>query len=95
MKTSTFTIRLAFVVQCLLLSILAVGCQSPQKETAQLKPVFYPEPPDKARLQFLTSISALEDIGAGKASAFDKFMWGQPERRDIIVEPYGNRWSQT
>ncbi len=65
-----------------------IGCQ-PAPEPIAYEPVFYPKPPDKARLQFLKSFSGPDDIGVAKPSAFEVFIVGEPEETDKITKPYG------
>jgi hypothetical protein len=72
------------------------GCQEPEvvELEVELEPVFFPAPPEKARLQFLTSLSREEDLGAEKKkdsrSAFEKFVLGdEEEKKDRIIKPYG------
>lgn len=55
----------------------------------ELKPVFFPPPPETPRLQFLKSFSGPEDLGAVKTSAFEKFVVGEPEKAEAIKAPYG------
>ncbi len=65
------------------------GCRSVGDEQQILKPVFYPNSPETPRLQFLKSYSGPDDLGAVKASAFEKFVLGEPETMDGISKPYG------
>lgn len=65
------------------------GCRSAQNEQRTLKPVFFPNPPETPRLQFLKSYSGPDDLGAVKASAFEKFVLGEPEKIEGISKPYG------
>jgi DNA-binding beta-propeller fold protein YncE len=52
-----------------------------------IDPVFYPMPPDTARIQFLTKISNSSDITHGR-SKFKTFVAG-PENVLPIIKPYG------
>ena len=52
-------------------------------------PVFFPEPPDKPRLQFLKAISASDDIVGKTKSSFEAFIVGEAEKKDTIAKPYG------
>ncbi len=65
------------------------GCPSVREEQQILKPVFFPNPPETPRLQFLKSYSGPDDLGAVKASAFEKFVLGEPEKMEVISKPYG------
>lgn len=65
------------------------GCPSIRDEQQILKPVFFPNPPETPRLQFLKSYSGPDDLGAVTASAFEKFVLGEPEIIDGISKPYG------
>jgi len=64
------------------------GCQKPASKEA-IGPVFYPEPPDKPRLQFLKSFSGPKDVGVKGPSGFQKFIIGEPEVEEKIGKPYG------
>lgn len=55
--------------------------------TTSTEPVFYPSPPDSARIQFLTRYSNSSDL-IGKQSNFKSFIVGQ-EKTLPIVKPYG------
>jgi DNA-binding beta-propeller fold protein YncE len=61
---------------------------------AELEPVFFPAPPEKARLQFLTSFAGEKDLGAGEKkdtrSALERFILGdEDEAKKGIGKPYG------
>jgi sugar lactone lactonase YvrE len=79
------------------LSLIFTGCQGPAKSELQTqeteKKIFYPDAPDKPKLQFLKSISKEEDLGAEekKNSAFQTFIVGEeePVPKDVIAKPYG------
>jgi DNA-binding beta-propeller fold protein YncE len=71
---------------------MSSGCQSAAVQEAEPpQPVFFPAPPDKPRLQFLTSFAELEHAGgAAKVSAFEKFLFGEQEAKsETIIKPYG------
>ncbi len=55
---------------------------------AKPSPVFYPEPPAPARIQYLRSYNSSQDMGA-KKSAFASFVTGQKEIIRVIDKPYG------
>jgi len=57
------------------------GCQQPVAEEKVIEPVFFPKPPDKARLQFLKSFSGPEDIGVEGPSSWEKFIVGEAESK--------------
>jgi len=63
---------------------LVSGCATPQKPRAA---VFFPAPPEKARLQFLTSYSGPEDFELPNRVL--NFLIGTPTTRQPIVKPYG------
>ncbi|MEW6109450.1 MAG: 6-bladed beta-propeller [Nitrospirota bacterium] len=66
--------------------ILLLGCATPEKPVQQ-ETVFYPMPPVKPRLQFLTSITSEEDIGK-KQSALEEFLLGKLPPLKMIDRPY-------
>lgn len=67
--------------------IVSLGCASaPEKPAAPTAEAFYPEPPQRPRLQFLRSISAESDLGK-KQSAFREFLFGKP-RDQLLGRPY-------
>ncbi|HAS55156.1 MAG: hypothetical protein A2X56_05290 [Nitrospirae bacterium GWC2_57_13] len=70
----------------LALVILVGGCASggPKKYEA----VFYPEPPELPRIQFLTSFTEASDVQPGK-SWFELFITGEKEARLRPDKPYG------
>jgi hypothetical protein len=71
----------------LLLIVLSTACASAPK-VAKQAPVFYPEPPELARVQFLTSYTSSEDIEE-KKSAFGRFVTGGKEIIKRLDKPYG------
>ncbi len=64
---------------------IAVGCAMPEKK--EEASVFYPEPPDLPRIQFLASFTGSKDIEPTK-SAFDVFLTGK-ESGSVLQKPYG------
>ena len=48
--------------------------------------VFYPQPPETPRVQFLTSITAESDLG--KASGFREYLLGETQSVKQLVRPY-------
>jgi sugar lactone lactonase YvrE len=79
---------LALVAGCAALGLVG-GCGSPQRQASAAGPVFFPPPPEKPRLQFLTSLSGPADLGAAGPSGFEKFVLGEAKRKDGITTPYG------
>lgn len=65
---------------------LITGCAANQRQ--DMVKIFYPEPPEPARLQFLTSLTGEKDI-AGKKSAFETFITGSGESKRRLDKPYG------
>lgn len=68
---------------------LLCGCQSAETGPDILNPVFFPPPPERPRLQFLTSFSGPEDLGAAGPSGFERFVLGEIEPQAGIATPYG------
>lgn len=71
----------------LLLPVAAGHAKERKKETSY---VFFPPPPDEARIQFLASFSSEEEFAelAGKRSFFN-FVVGEEKIQRPIVKPYG------
>ena len=88
MHKSGLTNSLAYIAVFGLM-LLWAGCRSTNIQEQELKPVFFPPPPETPRLQFLKSFSGTEDFGAVKTSAFEKFIVGEPEKTEGIQMPYG------
>ena len=65
------------------------GCRSAQNQQQITEPIFFPNPPQTPRLQFLKSYSGPDDLGTVKTSAFEKFVLGEPEKMEGISKPYG------
>jgi len=72
------------------------GCQQFQTRQAQSqassKTRFYPGPPDKPRLQFLTSISTESDLGIRRRySGLERLIAGteDPTNTELVGKPYG------
>jgi len=80
--------RLAYITAIWAMCLFS-GCRSANILEQELKPVFFPPAPETPRLQFLKSFSGLEDFGAVKTSAFEKFVVGEPEKVEAIKAPYG------
>ncbi len=75
------------IFMALFFSLIITGCASPPKK-AEHGPVFYPEPPELPRLQYLRSYTGSQDIEAGKG-AFEKFVTGDQDRFSRLDKPYG------
>lgn len=59
------------------------------RETEDEQPIFYPDPPDRPRLQFLKSFSSALDVSA-KSKGFRDFVFGGEENEnDLVEKPYG------
>lgn len=79
--------RYALAIILIPLLFFSQSCSRKLVRPASLEKVFFPAPPDTARIQFLTSISGSEDI-AEERSAFAEYVLGEEEGR-AIVKPYG------
>ena len=96
MKNSKLRLPLwGVVLSVVILSglLLLGGCQ-PAPKKAAARPVFFPEPPDTPRLQFLTGISGSDDIVGKTKSSFASFIAGDVEKKDSISKPYGMAFFQ-
>jgi DNA-binding beta-propeller fold protein YncE len=65
------------------------GCAAPAPGPGGTGPVFFPPPPERPRLQFLTSFSGPTDVGVAGPSDFEKFVLGEAKEREGIATPYG------
>ncbi len=65
------------------------GCRGGETAPDITTPIFFPPLPERPRLQFLTSLSGAEDLGAPGPSGFEKFVLGDVEQQEAIVTPYG------
>jgi sugar lactone lactonase YvrE len=54
----------------------------------QAASVFYPEPPEKPRIQFLGTFNSEKDLGK-KTGGFRHFVLGEEDETDALVRPYG------
>lgn len=64
--------------------LLLTGCaQSPKKDHGT---VFYPQPPETPRVQYLTSITAESDLG--KTRGFREYLIGEGARVKELARPY-------
>lgn len=69
------------------LVLFVAGCAAPQK-VQKPETVFYPDPPELPRIQFLTSFTGAKDVQAAK-SAFESFVTGVKEDQKRLDKPYG------
>lgn len=76
-------------LSALLLSFLAAcaGLTIAPEPLGEASPVFFPEPPERPRLQHLASYASEEDI-LPPVSDFQRFVLGEPDYAPI-VKPYG------
>ncbi len=79
--------RYAWVINIFLIFILITGCSETIKDTKGPL-VFFPEPPDPPRIQFLTSFTGARDIEPPK-SAFERFITGEKDDARRLDKPYG------
>jgi len=97
MKNARLLPRLSLAAaQIVLVCSLFSGCQQSETKDKQAQSSsqtkFYPGPPDKPRLQFLTSISSESDLGISKKySGLEKLIAGSEDQPDteLIGKPYG------
>ncbi len=54
----------------------------------QAPAIFYPNPPEQPRLQFLTAITSEGDLGTSKSNALDNFLSGPNEVFSALGRPY-------
>jgi DNA-binding beta-propeller fold protein YncE len=71
-------------VLCLVPALLLSACATPIEEPSF---VFYPEPPEVPRIQFLGTYSSDLDV-QGPVSFFERFILGARESREL-AKPYG------
>ncbi len=79
-----------FVVLALALAtgLLTGGCVSVEEKPQKSAAIFYPEPPELPRLQYLRSYLGSMDFEE-KQSAFDAFVTGSRKRGMRLDKPYG------
>lgn len=83
------TMPSAYLIILLLLPFLfSAGCATNAPPPKELKPVFYPPPPELPKIQFLTHFTGADDIEE-KKSAFDTFVTGEKEPIRRLLKPYG------
>ena len=85
MKINSFLLRRLLPLSLLLLAL--AGCQSAAPEEKKAA-VFYPQPPDAPRLQYLTSFSGEQDL-VREVSKFQSFVVGKQVSNKLIAKPYG------
>jgi len=85
MRLMRFKIFITFF--SVFIMIIFAGCASAPEKAAE-PPIFYPDPPEPPRIQFLKSYTSAFDLGA-KKSAFDIFITGEKEKFSILDKPYG------
>lgn len=77
------------VLAALALALLLAGCAAPTKtEAPKPQPVFYPLPPDPARIQHLATFERARDVGTAR-SGFADFVLGDEKAGEALVRPYG------
>jgi len=76
-----------YLSSIVLIMLFITGCMTAAPQ-AKKTPVFFPEPPAPARIQFLTSYTGSKDIEPEK-SGFDKFITGENEKASRLDKPYG------
>ncbi|MBK7104912.1 MAG: hypothetical protein IPH62_06480 [Ignavibacteriae bacterium] len=81
MKTIPLISRL-----CILL-LISLSCSTTKEITQQKTLVLYPPPPEKTRIQYLTSISTSNDIETGQSEFLESIIGKKEER--TIIKPYG------
>ena len=85
------TPRGLFVWLLVLIAAIAAGCEEPEVTT--VASVFYPEPPDPPRLQFLMSFSDVKAWMEGPRGSFADFIIGDDTKKaggsGEILSPYG------
>jgi len=78
-----------FLISLLWLICLFSGCAQTHISQQTMQPVFYPALPSRPRLQFLTSFSGPESFETSSTNVFEKFVLGEPEKKEGIIRPYG------
>jgi DNA-binding beta-propeller fold protein YncE len=77
---------LSLIISGIIFQIL-IACSSSKNLSNLEEPVVYPLPPDKPRIQYLTSFSKSSDF-SGEQSFFSSFIIGEDEPLPIL-KPYG------
>ncbi|MBW7989985.1 MAG: hypothetical protein FVQ84_08225 [Planctomycetes bacterium] len=89
--------RILFSVSIFGLMLITAGCEASGEIEETVveapKPIFFPKPPTKARLQFLRSISREKDFvdeSKNKRSGLERFVLGEEKvSKEIITKPFG------
>ena len=68
--------------------LMLAGCATNRAPKTDQEFIFYPEPPETPRLQFLTSYSSEMELRGG-AKTFAQFVTGEAEIKNPILKPYG------
>ncbi len=76
------------IIVLFLCGVLTIAGCAAKAGKEQFPTVFYPDAPELARIQFLTSYTGSKDIEAPK-SAFDAFVTGEKGRETRLDKPYG------
>ena len=81
------TVIFRYLSPFVLILLFITGCMTAAPQAKQA-PVFFPDPPAPARIQYLTSYTGSKDIEPDK-SGFDKFITGEKEKTNRLDKPYG------
>ena len=75
----------------LVLFLIVTGCRRPAIIHKEFEPVFFPSPPNKPKLQFLTSFSGKDLQSSKKANFLETYIFGESSDDTIgmISQPYG------
>ncbi len=79
--------KLKQILLFILTALFLVSCSSSKETVKEQELIIYPSPPEKTRIQYLTSFSTAFDI-TGEQSEFLSNIVGEKENR-AIVKPYG------
>ena len=66
-----------------------LGAGAASAETGPESPIFYPDPPNQPRLQFLAKYSSSLDVGARKSGFRDFLFGGEEHEGHLVQKPYG------
>lgn len=72
--------------------LLVSGCatQAPVKQVAEVQQVEWPAPPEQARIRYLGSLRALDDVDGKKKKSMRDIMMGEEEKENPnLQKPYG------
>ncbi|MHC4214396.1 MAG: 6-bladed beta-propeller [Planctomycetota bacterium] len=91
MKKCNFSLyKLVLFVLAVCIMYSSSGCQQKVAKKAEFAPVFYPPPPNQARMQFLVSYSGDKDFGIEQTGFFETVLLGAVELAVSEIEkPYG------